>query len=546
MKRKTFKSMRFIYAVTILLFLISTFPFTKVYADETIGTYYSPYGWYSYSEFDDHIEIRKFNEQSDPSIRVHETIPAYINDKPVTSIQGAAFSAECYVESVYIPDTVTQLGKRVFETCDNLASVRLSSNITELPYNTFANCPSLKQITNVSNNLTAIRGGCFTNCKNLVTFSIPPSVSVIEDYPYASSTWVDNHTDSQGFIIANNFLLSGNACTNDVEIPSGVHTIYHRAFYYNEDITSVLIPDSVTSIDYSAFEGCKRLEKIIIKNKICDIYESKYTFPQSATIYSYLYSTAEAYANNFSMKFEAIPDDENSDYKGNYEFSNEQFCFTLDCSNKTAILTSCLDTNSEIEIPSKLVGYTIPGIGKLDEYEVIGIADKAFQTKTSIVTIQIPDTIKTIGKSAFTNCTKLEKLELPKSIDSIGVNALIGCNKLKQVYIYNPYCSIDKLGISKYSDLVIYGYLDSTAEKYAAENDITFISLDEYLDTTDKTSGDVNNDGKFNITDIVLLQKWLLAVPDAELANWKAADLCEDRILNVFDLCMMKRELISK
>lgn len=68
------------------------------------------------------------------------------------------------------------------------------------------------------------------------------------------------------------------------------------------------------------------------------------------------------------MKFEAIPDDENSDYKGNYEFSNEQFCFTLDCSNKTAILTSCLDTNSEIEIPSKLVGYTIPGIGKLDEY----------------------------------------------------------------------------------------------------------------------------------------------------------------------------------
>lgn len=135
---------------------------------------------------------------------------------------------------------------------------------------------------------------------------------------------------------------------------------------------------------------------------------------------------------------------------------------------------------------------------------------------------------------------------MPKSIDSIGVNALIGCNKLKQVYIYNPYCSIDKLGISKYSDLVIYGYLDSTAEKYAAENDITFISLDEYLDTTDKTSGDVNNDGKFNITDIVLLQKWLLAVPDAELANWKAADLCEDGILNVFDLCMMKRELISK
>lgn len=56
--------------------------------------------------------------------------------------------------------------------------------------------------------------------------------------------------------------------------------------------------------------------------------------------------------------------------------------------------------------------------------------------------------------------------------------------------------------------------------------------------------GDVNNDGAFNVSDVVLLQKWLLAVPDTHLANWKAADLCEDDILNVFDLCLMKRKLI--
>ncbi len=58
--------------------------------------------------------------------------------------------------------------------------------------------------------------------------------------------------------------------------------------------------------------------------------------------------------------------------------------------------------------------------------------------------------------------------------------------------------------------------------------------------------GDVNADGKFDVTDAVLLQKWLLAVPDTHLANWKAGDLCEDDKLDVFDLCMMKRELIAK
>lgn len=56
--------------------------------------------------------------------------------------------------------------------------------------------------------------------------------------------------------------------------------------------------------------------------------------------------------------------------------------------------------------------------------------------------------------------------------------------------------------------------------------------------------GDFNNDGKFNVSDVVLLQKWLLAVPDTHFENWKAADMCEDNRLDVFDLCMMKRKLI--
>lgn len=59
-------------------------------------------------------------------------------------------------------------------------------------------------------------------------------------------------------------------------------------------------------------------------------------------------------------------------------------------------------------------------------------------------------------------------------------------------------------------------------------------------------SGDVNADGSFSIADVVMLQKWILGIPDVTLPNWEAADLCEDGVLNVFDLCMMKRELISQ
>ena len=66
----------------------------------------------------------------------------------------------------------------------------------------------------------------------------------------------------------------------------------------------------------------------------------------------------------------------------------------------------------------------------------------------------------------------------------------------------------------------------------------------EMTKTVPNIIGDVNMDGAFNIADVILLQKWLLAVPNTNLANWKAADLYDDNVLNVFDLCLMKQKLI--
>lgn len=75
---------------------------------------------------------------------------------------------------------------------------------------------------------------------------------------------------------------------------------------------------------------------------------------------------------------------------------------------------------------------------------------------------------------------------------------------------------------------------------------VTWSGLKTFVVKATPIVGDINSDGKFNISDAVLLQKWLVSEPDVELANWKAADLCEDGRLNVFDLCLMKQMLIEK
>ncbi|MDE5770958.1 MAG: RICIN domain-containing protein [Ruminococcus sp.] len=56
--------------------------------------------------------------------------------------------------------------------------------------------------------------------------------------------------------------------------------------------------------------------------------------------------------------------------------------------------------------------------------------------------------------------------------------------------------------------------------------------------------GDVNADGKFSLADVVMMQKWILGAGD--MTDWKAGDLHEDGAIDVFDLVLMKQELVKQ
>lgn len=81
-----------------------------------------------------------------------------------------------------------------------------------------------------------------------------------------------------------------------------------------------------------------------------------------------------------------------------------------------------------------------------------------------------------------------------------------------------------------------HGYYGSTTATY---------QIVKVNGSNDDLKGDCNSDGIFGVSDVVLLQKWLLSVPDTHLTNWRAADFTGDGRLDVFDLCLMKRQLIN-
>lgn len=93
---------------------------------------------------------------------------------------------------------------------------------------------------------------------------------------------------------------------------------------------------------------------------------------------------------------------------------------------------------------------------------------------------------------------------------------------------------------------ISYNDLDGiTITAYSGEIILSNAKVLTKSENSEKIMGDVNNDKLFNVADVVALQKWLLAVPDIKLAEWKNADFYVDNKLDIFDLCLMKKYLLN-
>ncbi len=103
--------------------------------------------------------------------------------------------------------------------------------------------------------------------------------------------------------------------------------------------------------------------------------------------------------------------------------------------------------------------------------------------------------------------------------------------------VYNEHCSYTfnlELG---------YGWYDYPEFEITSE---TEDSLEMTCKLRFTPNGDVNNDGEFNVSDLVHFQKWLTGKPGLRITNKNKADFCRDGKLNVFDFCLMKRALINR
>lgn len=137
--------------------------------------------------------------------------------------------------------------------------------------------------------------------------------------------------------------------------------------------------------------------------------------------------------------------------------------------------------------------------------------------------------VQNIFSAIYSKDAKLDPYQIPAGYFTEGSNYYNNRHLSK----FDGKCYIDSDGEFTTNENTIYGN--------AAMILLTAAVLSQ--NEPDRVAGDVNADGIFDLSDVVMLQEWLLGA--GELTDWSAGDLCQDDRLNGFDLCAMKRMLVE-
>lgn len=193
----------------------------------------------------------------------------------VMTIGVYAFSGCSGLTSVVIPNSVTSIGGYAFSGCSGLASIAIPNSVTSIMEGTFSGCSGLTSVT-IPNSVTSIGWQVFSGCSGLTSVTIGNSVTSIGRRVFYGCSSLDTlYYNAEDFVsdydwgnTSSNYDDCGFRCLNlhVIIIGNNVQTLPYGAFYGQDEISSVKIPNSMTWIAGYAFYNCSSLRTIYSYN----------------------------------------------------------------------------------------------------------------------------------------------------------------------------------------------------------------------------------------------------------------------------------------
>ena len=224
-------------------------------------------------------------------------IPSELDGYAVTSIDTQAFALCDSVTQVTIPDSVTSIGSEAFHTCRYLTQIIIPDSVAYIDSNPFVDCFSLTDIVVSPNSpsFETIDGVLFEkNEKRLVcypyaftasSYAVPQDTVVIGEQAFKECTkYLTTVSMPDSVTSIGNAAFAYCKSLSEITLSGNLTSIGYDAFFGCESLTRITIPDGVDSIGTSAFYGCNSMTEAIVPSSVTSIGDGAFNGCPSLTL----------------------------------------------------------------------------------------------------------------------------------------------------------------------------------------------------------------------------------------------------------------------
>lgn len=444
------------------------------------------------------------------------------------------------IEKLILPEGVVSIEDSAFESCSGLTNVKFPDTLEKIGYCSFSYCSNISEI-DLGKGIKEIGGCSFLDALSTDSIKIPASVEIIGTEAFldgaAGEIQIDpenQHYSSDNGVIYDKKVIKLIFCSknNNIEkytVPDTVKLIESNAFCGNQYLKELTVPGNVKTIDHYAFCGCERLEKLNITGSVNIIDQCAFkncTALVSAEFNDGLESIKEDAFINTGLKKVVLPDTV-KDIGANAFRDCQDLTEAVIPVSYEFLGTNAFSRNVDI-IFTQAEGYAVYG-GAVFSDDMTVLIKAPFMAEGTYI---VPDTVTEIAGCAFES-TMVSTVILPEGLEKIGTNAFFGDIDLVTVDIPGSVTEIGENAFRIYTFEYIRGDKGSAAEKFAVDNEINFI---------ERSSSDLNSDGRTDIMDLILLKNYILN-KGSDLVN--DADINRDGTVNSIDVVILKNLLLG-